>query len=58
MFILKGKQKKYNRETRILNSSATPHMKRPEENMIYLRDTETQFTVGDSGPLTRTNLGD
>ena len=48
---------KYDSGTFITDYSATSHVVTTEENITNLCDAETQFTVGDSGTLTGTKLG-
>ena len=48
----------YDSKISIMESGATTHRVKPEENMTNLKDTETKVTVVDSTTLTRTKCGD
>ena len=56
IFIAKMSNPNHDNETYIADSGSMSHMVNLEENMIKLKDAETQFTVEHSRTLTRKNV--
>ena len=54
LFIIKTSNQDHDSEAFIVDSSAMPHMVKPEENMTNLKDTKAKVIVRDSITLTRT----
>ena len=52
LLIVKTSNQNYDRETFIVDSVATSHIIKLEENMMNLKDAETQVIVGYSRTLT------